>query len=252
MLSWSNSLASIASLNTWLQISGILFIIIAACCAYLLFSNLKKTIQTLSENASSSRNTKQSILDTAESIRKEMLQVKQDNDIAKMRITSLESDNKTLRLKLIKAEKANEQLEGRIKRIKDHQAEAAITMEPVSTESVTSGQMEVLHQALKSGPKGSLDIFSVIGQKGSRMLAEKLGEMLSSNGWTIAGVSESSYSKIPEGIVIAVHSKETAPSYVSFLQRALSSAGFPVSAMVNKKYLEWSLTLIVGRIHEEG
>jgi hypothetical protein len=47
-------------------------------------------------------------------------------------------------------------------------------------------------------------------------------------------------------VVLAVNNKETAPSYSSFLQRVLSTIGLAVSAKVDAKYREWSLTLIVG------
>jgi hypothetical protein len=46
--------------------------------------------------------------------------------------------------------------------------------------------------------------------------------------------------------VLAVNSKETAPSYASFLQRVFSTIGMEVSAKIDTKYREWSLTIIVG------
>ncbi len=250
MLSWPGSVESITTLNTWSQFACIFFMILAAVCIFLLISASRETINILSEKASSSSSKKQSIQNTAGSIRKEMLKAKQDNDIARMRITSLEAENSDLRIKLIKSKKNLEDLEDQIKNLEVEHLETQDTLEEKATIAFSTEQQKLLIQILENGPKGHIDIFSVIGENSSHMLAEVLEKLLGNDGWTTNGVVATTYPTIPEGIILAVHSKETAPSYSSFLQRSLTTIGLSVSAKTNKKYREWSLTMIVGRIDE--
>ena len=85
-----------------------------------------------------------------------------------------------------------------------------------------------------------------MGDTLSESTANQLEDILSSDGWKTNGVAQSAFSNPPNGIVLAVNSKETAPSYASFLQRVFSTIGMEVSAKIDNKYREWSLTVIVG------
>jgi hypothetical protein len=91
----------------------------------------------------------------------------------------------------------------------------------------------------------------VVGDETSQATAEQLEEILSNDGWKTNGVAQSAFSRPPKGFALAVHSKETAPSYASFLQRVFTTIGLEVSALVDeKKYREWSLTVIVGSMDD--
>lgn len=109
-------------------------------------------------------------------------------------------------------------------------------------------QREQLIGLLDPGPKGEIDIISSMGNEVSHLLALELEALFKSDGWTTKKVVQSSFAKVPEGLILAVHSRETAPSYAPFIQRSFTTLGFPVSAAVNKKHREWSLTLIVGDV----
>ena len=89
-----------------------------------------------------------------------------------------------------------------------------------------------------------------MGDPGSELTAKELEEILANDGWKTNGVSQSAFAKPPKGIVLAVNSKETAPSYASFLQRVFSTIGMTVSAKFDDKFREWSLTVIVGTIND--
>jgi hypothetical protein len=105
---------------------------------------------------------------------------------------------------------------------------------------------EHLKSLLAPGPKGDLDIIAVMDNEASGLLADELRQIFDADGWTTKPVIQSAFSDIPDGLLLAVNSRDTAPSYASFLQRTLTTIGFNVSATVNRKYREWSLTLVVG------
>jgi hypothetical protein len=104
-----------------------------------------------------------------------------------------------------------------------------------------------LKALLGPGPKGDLDIIAVMDNEASGLLAEELRQIFEADGWTTKPVIQSAFSDMPDGLLLAVNSRDTAPSYASFLQRTFSTIGFKVSATVNRKYREWSLTLVVGK-----
>jgi hypothetical protein len=104
-----------------------------------------------------------------------------------------------------------------------------------------------LKALLEPGPKGDLDIIAVMDNEASGLLAEELRQIFEADGWTTKPVIQSAFSDMPDGLLLAVNSRDTAPSYASFLQRTFSTIGFKVSATVNRKYREWSLTLVVGK-----
>ena len=63
----------------------------------------------------------------------------------------------------------------------------------------------------------------------SEVTAKQLEEVLTADGWKTNGVAQSAFSNPPKGLVLAVNSKDTAPSYASFLQRVFSTIGLEVS-----------------------
>ena len=115
---------------------------------------------------------------------------------------------------------------------------------------LSENQREQLIDLLDPGPKGNVDIFCVMDNQRSEMTARQLEEILTADGWKTNGVAQSAFSNPPKGLVLAVNNKETAPSYASFLQRVFSTIGMDVSAKIDKKYREWSLTVIVGAIDD--
>ena len=106
----------------------------------------------------------------------------------------------------------------------------------------------MLIKLLKTGPRGELDIISVLDDPISHQAANELKSIFDDNGWTTQDIVQSAFIQPPEGIVLVIHSKQTAPSYAKFVQRTLTSAGLPVSAQINNKFREWSLSMIVGQI----
>ncbi|MDJ0780595.1 MAG: hypothetical protein QNJ22_01425 [Desulfosarcinaceae bacterium] len=108
-------------------------------------------------------------------------------------------------------------------------------------------QRDHLKALLEPGPKGDLDIIAVMDNEASGLMAEELRQIFEADGWTTKPVIQSAFSDLPDGLLLAVNSRDTAPSYASFLQRTFTTIGFNVSATVNRKYREWSLTLVVGQ-----
>jgi hypothetical protein len=125
--------------------------------------------------------------------------------------------------------------------------ERMVKAQAVVRARLPKGQRDHLKALLEPGPKGDLDIIAVMDNEASGLLAEELRQIFEADGWTTKPVIQSAFSDMPDGLLLAVHSRDTAPSYASFLQRTFSTIGFKVSATVNRKYREWSLTLVVGK-----
>jgi hypothetical protein len=114
------------------------------------------------------------------------------------------------------------------------------------TGALDAQQRKMLAKMLSSGPKGEVDIISVLEDPVSHETALALKQIFEDQGWSASEIIQSAFSHPPEGLVLVIHSKATAPSYAKFLQRTLTTIGLPVSAQISAKYREWSISLIVG------
>lgn len=256
MLTWWTNMESVAVLTNWMLTSTVVFAVLTGILVFLTIGKSKRLVGRLSEEIKTSRKQVKSLEKTAEEIRRELLKTQQHQDINQLKLKSSDSSAHELRQALLDARKRLEIAESAIKA---HQAQASedddgtetlltldLELEPEG--SLSENQREQLIALLDPGPKGNVDIFCVMDDDGSELTAKQLDEVLTADGWKTNGVARSAFSNPPKGLLLAVNSKETAPSYASFLQRVFSTIGMDVSAKIDKKYREWSLTLIVGTI----
>lgn len=210
----------------------------------------RQMVELHSENFDSSSQRLKSIESAAEDVHKELLDAQHERNILLKKLKVKEEEYQKLHLALEEAVKKNSNLKHSTKDSfsKSNTGEKSKQTLGEPQSPLSREQREQMIALLDPGPKGDVDILSVIGDDKSSMLANELNEIFKADGWTTKGVAQSAFSKVPEGIVLSVHSKETAPSYASFIQRTMATIGFPISATVNNKYREWSLTLIVGKI----
>jgi hypothetical protein len=164
---------------------------------------------------------------------------------------SLRNEMQSLRKRYSDAEGS---LKSRIEALKDIGSTQGATQNSTTSQSlrepetqIDAQQKKMLIKLLKSGPKGELDIIAVLEDPVSHEAAIELKSIFDDQGWTTPDIIQSGFAQPPEGIVLVIHSKQTAPSYAKFVQRTLTSAGLPVSAQINNKYREWSLSMIVGQ-----
>jgi DNA gyrase/topoisomerase IV subunit A len=194
----------------------------------------------------------------AEEIRKELLATQQNQDIADQQRRLALMDAETLRKEMQSLRKRYSDAEGslksRIEALKDIGNTQGTTQGSTTTQNFSvpktqldAQQKNMLIKLLKTGPKGELDIISVLDDPVSHQAAIELKSIFDDQGWTTQDIVQSAFAQAPEGIMIVIHSKQTAPSYAKFIQRTLTSAGLPVSAQINNKFREWSLSLIVGQ-----
>ena len=247
---------SVAALNGWMLTATLVFAALTAIMVFLTVGKSKNLISGLYEDLESSHKRVKSLEKTAEEIRKELLQTQQHQDINQLKLKTSKSSAKELAQALLDARKRMEIAEAAIKAHREQEKKSGDTSE--STEylelelepegGLSESQREQLIDLLDPGPKGNVDIFCVMDDEMSEMTAKQLEEVLTADGWKTNGVAQSAFSNPPKGLVLAVNSKETAPSYASFLQRVFSTIGLEVSALVENKYREWSLTIIVGTI----
>jgi galactitol-specific phosphotransferase system IIB component len=260
MLSWWTNIESVAMLNHWMLTATLVFAVLTGIMVFLTAGKSKTLIGRLCENLESSRKRIKSLEKAAEAIRKELLATQQYQDINQLKLKTSKSSTEELRQALFVARKRLETAETAIK---SHQVQAEYNaaeteaIEPSDLDlelelepegGLSENQRDQLIDLLDPGPKGNLDIFCVMGDASSEMTAKQLEAILTADGWKTNGVAQSAFSNPPKGIMLAVNSKETAPSYASFLQRVFSTIGIEVSAKVDSKYREWSLTVIVGTI----
>jgi hypothetical protein len=262
MLSWWTDMDSVASLNDWLLLATLVFAALTGVMVFLNAAKARKQTARLSKALGSSRKRIKSLEKTAESIRKELLETQQHQDISQLKLKTSDSSAEELRQELLAAKKRLIAAEAAIKARKEEvrrdggdpediqalELELEPELEPELEIGLAESQREQLIDLLDPGPKGNIDIFCVIGDEGSQSTASQLDEIMTNDGWKTNGVAQSAFSNPPQGIVLAVNSKETAPSYASFLQRVFSTIGIPVSAKFDSKYREWSLTVIVGTV----
>jgi hypothetical protein len=194
----------------------------------------------------------------AEEIRKELLATQQNQDIADQQRRLALMDAETLRKEMQTLRKRYSDAEGslksRIEALKDIGNTQGTTQGSTTTQNfdapktqLDTQQKKMLIKLLKTGPKGELDIISVLDDPISHQAAIELKSIFDDQGWTTQDIVQSAFAQAPEGIMIVIHSKQTAPSYAKFIQRTLTSTGLPVSAQINNKFREWSLSLIVGQ-----
>ena len=256
MLSWWTNIESLAALNNWMLTTTMVFAVLTGIMVFLTAGKSRHLVGRLSEDLETSRKRTNSLEKTAEEIRKELLQTQQHQDINQLKLKTSKSSDKELRQALLDAKKRLEIAEAAIN---THQGQAAkrgnetetieildLELEPEG--GLSKNQREQLIDLLDPGPKGNVDIFCIMDDEGSELTAKQLEEVMAADGWKTNGVAQSAFSIPPKGLVLAVNSKETAPSYASFLQRVFSTIGVEVSAKIDNKCREWSLTVIVGTI----
>lgn len=258
MTSMWTDLDAVALLNSLLLVATFGFAALTGLMAFLSGGKTKNQMKALVEDLSASHKQIKSLEKAAEAIRKELLETQQHQDISQLKLQTSDSSAAELRQALLDARKRLEIAEAAVKAHqqqdtadKKNDASAPpdmLDLEPQPKGGLSNNQHEQLVGLLEPGPKGNIDIFCVLGDQASELTAQQLEEILSNDGWKTSSVTPSAFSNPPKGIVLAVNSKETAPSYASFLQRVFSTIGMTVSAKFDSKFREWSLTVIVGTI----
>ncbi len=254
MMSWWMDMESVASLNNWSLLATLVFAALTGITAFLSSGKTNQRTHQLLQDLEASRKRIKSLEKAAEEIRRELLETQQHQDISQLKLKSSKSSAEELRQELLDARKRLEIAETAVR---ERQAQASrdgedddvldildLELEPET--GLSESQREQLIDLLDPGPKGNVDIFCVMADATSEQTAKQIEEILTADGWKTNGVAQSAFSNPPRGIMLAVNSKETAPSYASFLQRVFSTIGMPVSAKIDKKYREWSLTIVVG------
>jgi len=252
MQSWWTNMESVAALNNWMLTATLVLATLTGILVFLNAGKSRNLIERLSADLKRSRKRARSLQKTAEEIRKELLQTQQHQDINQLKLKISKSSAQELRQELLDARKRLEITEAAVKAHKEESGDTELIedfeleLEPEG--SLSESQREQLIGLLEPGPKGNVDIFCVMGDAISQATAEQLDEVLAADGWKTNGVAQSAFTESPKGLVLAVNSKETAPSYASFLQRVFATIGMNVSAKIDNKCREWSLTIIVGAI----
>lgn len=241
---------SVAALNNWMLMATLVCAALTGVFVFMATGKAREIVKQLADELDTSRKRIRSLEKTAGGIRKELLKTQQHQDISQLKLKTSKSSAQELRQELLDARKRLEIAEAAVKAHQE-QTDDTETIDTLDLElepegGLSESQREQLIDLLDPGPKGNVDIFCVMGDDMSELTADHLDEILTADGWKTNGVAQSAFANPPRGLVLAVNSKETAPSYASFLQRVFSTIGMEVSAKIDTKYREWSLTVIVG------
>jgi hypothetical protein len=263
MNSWWNNIEAIHIFNTWMEIITLVGATITFISLLLLWRNGNHMLRDLTDRERRANKRIKAVEKAAEQIRKDLLATQQNQDIADQQRRLAEMDADTLRKEMAKVRsrysKAEGALKDRIKELKDiHITQSApdgVTQGGATTQSfgidtavLDPQQKKMLTKLLRTGSKGELDIISVLDNPGSHQAATEIKTIFDDQGWTTSDIIQSAFSQPQEGITLVIHSKQTAPSYAKFLQRTLTTSGLQVTAQINNKFREWSLSMIVGQI----
>lgn len=275
MMAWWNSVESVAAFNNWMQLIALIFTAMTTISILFLWVNGNRMTDFLIEREKNAGKKIKAVEKAAELIRKELLATQQNQDIADQKRRLAEMDAGTLRKEMESIRKRYSDAEGalkdRIEELRDMnitqtfsgrntagQNEVKRSAESTHKQSqnleiaqetaiLDAHRTKMLTKLLNSGPKGELDIISVLEDPKSHELALEIKKIFDEQGWSTSEIIQSAFSKPPEGFVLIIHSKQTAPSYAKFIQRTLTTVGLPVSAQVNNKYREWSISMVVGQ-----
>jgi len=259
MNSWWYNIETVSSINTWMQIITLLAAALTLISIVLLWRNGSQMARHLLDREQRAAKRIKAVEKAAEEIRKELLATQQSQDIADQQRRLAQMDAETLRKEMQIVRKRYSDAEGslknRIEELKNIGTTQGTTQGSSTTQNfgpkttqLDTQQRKMLIKLLKTGPKGELDIISVLDDPLSHKAATELKSIFDEHGWTTQDIVQSAFAQPPEGIMLVIHSKQTAPSYAKFVQRTLTSAGLPVSAQINNKSREWSLSMIVGQI----
>jgi len=261
MNSWWNNIEAVSAFNTWMEIATLIGATLTFISLLLSWRHGNRMARHFLDRERQSNKKIKAVENAAEQIRKELLATQQNQDISDQQRRLAEMDAEGLRNEMERVRKRYSQAEGalkdRIKELKDinttqgiTQTQGAVTTQSFGIDSskLDDQQKKMLIKILKTGPKGELDLISVLDNTGSNLAATELKTIFENQGWTTSDIVQSAFSHPPEGISLIIHSKQTAPSYAKFLQKTLTTVGLQVSVQINNKYREWSLSMIVGQI----
>lgn len=260
MFAWWHNFDSVTAFNYWMQLIAMTGAAISTLSVLMLGINGSRMTRFLIEREKNANHKMKAVEKAAEQIRKELLATQQNQDIADQRRRLAEMDKETLRKEMEKTRKRYDDAEGALKQRIDELKDMNITQTHGGGKTTTqtlnarpkqgpmdAQQLKMLTKLLNSGPKGEMDIISVLEDPRSYELAVGMKDVFDQQGWSTSEIIQSAFTHPPSGWVLVIHSKQTAPSYAKFLQRTLTTIGLPVSVQINNKYREWSISVIVGQ-----
>jgi len=247
-MSWWDSIDTVSRFNNWMQFAVIIFAFLTAISGFFVwFSGNRISLQQTKSTALAQKKIK-TYENTSLSVHKELVALQQKQFETEQLLKVANSNLARLHKQLKQSQKKQFEAEEALSRIKagrdriSHEPEIPLTPKQPSLSPEFKKQFLDI---LKQGSEGIIDLYAVQGDSDSKKLASKFDTLFNQAGWTTNGVAQSTFSPKVEGLVLAFNSKETAPSYASFLLHAFNKLGISVSTRVNSKYPEWSLSLII-------
>lgn len=247
-MSWWDSIDTVSRFNNWMMFAVIVFAFLTAVSGFLVWLSGNRISLQQAESAALVRQNIKTYEKTSLNVHKELVTLQQKQFETEQLLKVANTNLTKLRNQLKKAEKKRLGAEQALSRIKmdKNKTVPKYEIQVIPEQSALFSKFNARFlDILKQGPEGIIDIYAVKGDSTSIELAADFHTLFNKAGWTTNGVVQSTFFPKIEGLVLAFNSKDTAPSYASFLLQAFNRLGITVSSRTNNKYPEWSLSLIV-------
>lgn len=125
--------------------------------------------------------------------------------------------------------------------------DVTINQGPQSRKLTPEQRGRLISALQQSVSKGQVRVTHVMGDAESTDFADELERVLEATGWKVNEIGESAFIPVPKGLVVVVHSPETAPKHAFALVDAFTAAGFAIQRDVYPGLPSSTVELVVGR-----
>lgn len=227
---WWNTIDGLATFNTWIQISIVVFgVLTAAATALTIFASNRISRLQAQEASELQR------------------RLKVAEDVAQGTTTNLKIASEQLAATSEKLTAAEREIQAVKTAASQARTVAEESQRKIQPRMLTPSQRRAFVTALRGSPSGRVDVVAVLGDAESVAFAAELDGILKDAGWPTAGVSQAVYAPSgPVGLFLKVHSKEAVLTHASTLQRAMASAGYEAPAVLDGSVERGYLGIVVG------
>jgi DNA-binding transcriptional MerR regulator len=234
MAAWWNAVDAVSRFNTLMQVLAVLFIILSAAATAL---SIKSTNRVSFLKDLEAKKLGASLEKTRESLQKSNAE----------REAAERTLNEQLQIARQSAEVAVQESAVAKQSAEAANLKAVEAQNKITPRHLTEDQKQKLFQLLRSGPKGPVEITSLLGDPESHSFALELDAIFNNAGWKTNGVNQGVFNGSPKGLILQIKSVQASPPNAGYLQKALAAIGYHASGELAEGLPEQKLALIVGQ-----
>jgi len=156
--------------------------------------------------------------------------LRRDVNEAAGRVATAQRDAAAAQKDAAEAIARQKKVETELARQRERAARAESELAKLQPRSLSTRQRGLLLQALKTSPKGPVEVFCLVSVPDGEQYATQIKEALLESGWPAAGVTMARLVPgPPPGLSIAVRDRISLPAHAQGLLQALATAGIPAN-----------------------